>query len=401
MIDRYRYSLVVCVQDEEIMTINPDGTADEAERSLRLGRVRTAMTAAGLDALLAFAPAWRRENVRYFTDARVAGTASFVLLTATDAEEVRAFSTGRADLDAITSRGWVTDAHPLSARSASSLTQALQEARPARLGIAHYELLPEILMSQLVQALPGTEIVSASGLMDDVRLVKSDWEIARMRRAASVVDAGWAAFVDVLKPGLPEYAIVAAVEAAIKGRGAEDNFMLIASGGDEVRGMTAPTPRVLQAGDMVRTELTPQLDGYWLQICRSAVVGPASDAQRRSFDLFNEAVEAGIAAVHPGVTAHEVARAQNDVFRARGLGQYCTSQYTRVRGHGHGLHIDETPIIEGNETELPENAVFIIHPNTYTPIAGYHVLGDPVRVTRDGAEILISTERKLFEGVAR
>jgi Xaa-Pro aminopeptidase len=234
--------------------------------------------------------------------------------------------------------------------------------------------------------------------MDDIRLVKSDWEIDRMRLVDGAVAAGWKAFVDVLEPGLPEYGIVAAVEEAIKALGAEDNFMLIASGGDEVRGMTAPSPRVLAAGDMVRTELTPQLGGYWLQICRSATVGAASDAQRRSFDLFNEAVEAGIAATRPGVTAHDVAKAQNDVFRARGYGEYCTSQYTRVRGHGHGLHLDETPIIEGNETVLPENAVFIIHPNTYTPIAGYHVLGDPVRVTPGGAEVLISTERKLFEG---
>jgi Xaa-Pro aminopeptidase len=105
-----------------------------------------------------------------------------------------------------------------------------------------------------------------------------------------------------------------------------------------------------------------------------------------------------MAAVRPGVTAHDIAKAQNDVFRARGYGEYCTSQYTRVRGHGHGLHLDETPIIEDNETVLPENAVFIIHPNTYTPIAGYHVLGDPVRVTPDGAEVLIGTERRLFEG---
>jgi Xaa-Pro dipeptidase len=103
-----------------------------------------------------------------------------------------------------------------------------------------------------------------------------------------------------------------------------------------------------------------------------------------------------MAAVRPGVTAHDVAKAQNDVFRGRGFGEYCTSQYTRVRGHGHGLHLDETPIIEGNETVLPENAVFIIHPNTYTPLAGYHVLGDPVRVTKDGCEVLIPTERKLF-----
>jgi Xaa-Pro dipeptidase len=369
---------------------------DAAENSLRLGRLRAAMDAAGLDALLAFAPLWRRENVRYLTDAPVAGSASFALLTADG--RVCAFSTRRADLDAIASRGWVADVHHISVHSPAALADRLREGRPARLGVAHYELLPEMLMNEFSSALPRAEIVSATRLMDDVRLVKSEWEIDRMRQVADLVAAGWQAFVDVLEPGVPEYAIVAAVEAAIKELGAEDNFMLIASGGDEVRGMTAPSPRTLQPGDMVRTELTPQLNGYWLQICRSATVGKASDAQRRSFDLFNEAVEAGLAAVRPGVTAHEVARAQNDVFRARGLGEYCTSQYTRVRGHGHGLHVDETPIIEGNETELPENAVFIIHPNTYTPIAGYHVLGDPVRVTRNGAEILISTERKLFEG---
>ena len=385
------------------MTINPnDGTADEAERSLRLGRVRTAMTAAGLDALLAFAPAWRRENVRYFTDARIAGTASFVLLTATESDGVRAFSTRPADLDAMTGRGWVTDAHPLSARSAGSLAEWLQAARPARLGIAHYELLPELLMSQLARALPRTEIVSATGLMDGVRLVKSDWEIARMRRAASVVDAGWAAFVDVLRPGLPEHAIVAAVEAAIKGRGAEDNFMLIASGGDEVRGMTAPTPRVLQAGDMVRTELTPQLDGYWLQICRSAVARPGQRRPARSFDLFNEAVEAGIAAVRPGVTAHEVARArERRVPRARARRVLHQPVHPGAGPRARSAHRRDPDHRGRTRPNCPRTRSVIIHPNTYTPLAGYHVLGDPVRVTRQGAEVLISTERKLFEGAVR
>jgi len=377
-----------------------DKAEDKAEQELRLRRVRAAMAEQGLDALLAFAPAWRRENVRYFTDAPAAGSATFALVPAAGPANgpVTAFSTRAADLHGILRRGWAGEALALDAHAPAALTGRLRDLRPARLGIAHYELLPQLLASELSTALPKTEIVSATKLMDDIRLVKSDWEINRMRQAAAAVEAGWQAFVDVLKPGLPEYAIVAAVEAAIKKLGAEDNFMLIASGGDEVRGMTAPAPRVLQAGDMVRTELTPQVNGYWLQICRSATVGKASDAQHKSFELFNEAVNAGMSAVRPGVTAHDVAKAQNDVFRARGYGEYCTSQYTRVRGHGHGLHLDETPIIEGNETVLPENAVFIIHPNTYTPIAGYHVLGDPVRVTPGGAEVLIGTERKLFEG---
>jgi Xaa-Pro dipeptidase len=368
---------------------------DAAEAASRHRRIRDAMAAQGLDGLLAFGPGWRRENVRYLTDTALAGSAAFALLPAQG--EPSAFSTRWRDTGSIIRHGWITDAHVIDAREPVALADRLREMAPRRLGIAHHELLPAVLMESVRGAVPGAEVVSATALMDGVRLAKSDWEIDRMRRTAEVCAAGWQAFVGALEPGLPEYGIVAAVEEEIKRLGAEDNFMLIASGGDEVRGMTAPSPRSLERGDMVRTELTPQLDGYWLQLCRSAVVGKASDAQRRSFDLFNEAVEAGMAAVRPGVTAHDVAAAENDVFRRHGYGEYCTSQYTRVRGHGHGLHFDETPVIEGNETVLPENAVLIIHPNTYTPIAGYHVLGDPVRVTKEGPEVLISTERRLFE----
>jgi Xaa-Pro dipeptidase len=378
----------------------PLAPADEAERARRYEGVRARMAEADLDVLLAFAPGWRRENVRYLTDAPVAASAAMALLPA--AGEPSAFSARRADLPVIAASGWVPDVHPLAltetgaVNGTNALADRLRATRPKRVGVAHLELLPLVLARAVRRAVPAAQIVSATALMDDVRLVKSEWEIAKMRLAAEVCAAGWRAFVDVLEPGLPEYRIVAAVESELKRLGAEDNFMLIASGGDEVRGMTPPGSRLLEPGDMVRTELTPQLNGYWLQICRSAVVGAPSEGQRRSFELFNAAVEAGLSVVRPGVTAHEVATAQNDVFRERGYGEYCTSQYTRVRGHGHGLHLDETPIIEGNHTVLPAGAVFIVHPNTYTPLAGYHVLGDPVLVTETGHEVLVGTERKLF-----
>ena len=368
--------------------------ADSAEQELRYSRVRAAMAEQGLDVLLAYGPGWRRENIRYLSDARVAGSAAVELVPAVG--DPVAFSTRPADLGVIAARGWVTDVARLDLGGAG-LTERLRDLAPARIGIALRELLPQALADAVAAGAPAAEVVSATALLDEARMVKSDWELAQMRRSATVCAAGWRKFVDVLEPGLAEYRIVAEVEAELKRLGAEDNFMLIASGGDEVTGMTAPTPRLLEEGDMVRTELTPQMNGYWLQICRSAVVGRASDAQRRSFDLFNEAVEAGLSVVRPGITAHEVAVAENDVFRKHGYGEYCGAQYTRVRGHGHGLHLDETPIIEGNHTVLPENSVFIIHPNTYTPLAGYHVLGDPVRVTADGCEVLITTERKLFE----
>ncbi|SEP37977.1 M24 family metallopeptidase [Amycolatopsis saalfeldensis] len=373
---------------------------DQAELRLRHRKIRDAMAEQGLDVVLAYGPAWRRENIRYFTDVTPAGSAALVVFPAEG--DAVAFSTRPSDLAAFTAQGWVGEARRLDPANPAELGVVLKELAPRRLGIAHHELVPLVLMETIRAAASDAEVGSATKLLDTARLVKSEWELARMRRSAVVCAAGWEAFVDVLKPGLPEYRIVAEVEARLKNLGAEDNFMLIASGRDEVRGMTPPGDRRLEAGDLVRTELTPKMDGYWLQICRSAVVGKADDGQRKSFDLFNEAVEAGISVVRPGVTAHEVAVAENDVFRKHGYGEYCTSDYTRVRGHGHGLHLDETPIIEGNHTVLPENSVFIIHPNTYTPLAGYHVLGDPVRVTADGCEVLITTERKLFEtgGVA-
>jgi len=366
--------------------------ADAAERALRYAKVRALAAEQGLDATLAFAPIWRRENVRYLTDASVGGAAVFALLPASG--DPVAFTTRPEDSSAIRSAGWVDEVRTIRVDDASELVGALRDLGVRRLGIAHLEFLPLAFARAIRAAAP--ELSSATKLFDAARLVKSGWELERMRDAARVSDAAWRTFVRVVAPGVTEYDIVAEVEADIKRLGAEDNFMLIASGRDEVLGMTPPGPRRLETGDMVRTELTPQTHGYWLQICRSVAVGPISDAQQRSFDLFHEAAEAGFAAVRPGVTAHEVAVAENDVFRKHGYGEYCGDQWTRVRGHGLGLHLDETPIVEGNHTVLPQGATFIIHPNTYTPIAGYHVFGDQVVVTAAGAEYLVSTPRRMF-----
>lgn len=351
------------------------------ERDRRQARLRGAMAAAGLDALVAYAPAWRRENVRYLTGEPARSAAAFAYLPASG----DAAATGPFGLE---------DLPDLGAQMRADL------AKGATVGVAHAELVPVALWRALTVALPGIELRSATALMDAVRLVKSDWELDQIRHAASICDLGWAAFLAALAPGVAEHEIVAEVEHALKAAGAEDNFMIIASGGDEVRGMTPPSSRRVGPGDMVRTELTPQWRGYWAQICRSAVVGRASTGQRQSGQVFEEAVAAGLATVRPGVTAHDVAKAENDVFRSNGLGQYCTSEYTRVRGHGHGLHLDEFPVIEGSETVLEPGVVLVVHPNTYTPLAGYHVLGDPVVVTADGHEPLLETPRRLEEVAA-
>jgi Xaa-Pro dipeptidase len=366
-----------------------------AERDWRWGRVRSRMVDAGLDGLLAYAPGWRREDLRYLADVQLHGSFAFMYLPLEGEATAFVLPTDRA---AFADSGWVQDVRELDPSGLRSVLDRVlsQPDRPATLGISHLELLP-LGFRDALSAGSGARLVGATKLMSSARMVKSDDELERMRHCGKITDAAWDGLLSALHVGVTEYELVASTEAALKRMGATDNFMLIASGGDEVRGMTPPSERRLMPGDMVRTELTPQCNGYWTQICRSAVLGRANDGQRASFELFNSALEAGLGALRAGVTAHDVAMAENDVFRAQGMGDYCSAQWTRVRGHGHGAHLDEVPIIEGEDTVLERNAVVIVHPNTFTPLAGYHVLGDPVVVTDDGWLPLVHTPRVLFE----
>lgn len=254
----------------------------------------------------------------------------------------------------------------------------------------------ELMEARFVAAL-GREPVSATTAVEKLRMVKLPEEIEAMERAAELADAGYAVFAETVRPGLSEYELVAEVEGFLKARGASDNFMLISSGGPEVRGMKPPTERRFREGDVVATELTPCVDGFYAQICRSLIVGEPSRAHREAFAIFEAARQAGEDVLRPGVNISDVARAENDVFRDAGLGEYTTSKYTRVRGHGLGRFVDEFPhILEDTDCVVSEGMVLIPHPNTYLPTVGYMVFGDALVVTGDGARSLAKTERKLF-----
>jgi len=173
--------------------------------------------------------------------------------------------------------------------------------------------------------------------------------------------------------------------------------MLIASGGTEVFGMKPPTDRRFRPGDSVTTELSPQVDGYFAQICRTLVIGAPNAQQLRSFEIFREAQQAAEDFLKPGVNVSDVARVQNDVFRREGFGEFTGSKYTRVRGHNLGLHPDEHPyVLEDVDCVVNEGMVLIAHPNTYLPLSGYMVFGDTLVVTSEGCERLNNTEKRLF-----
>ncbi|WP_261515332.1 M24 family metallopeptidase [Chelativorans petroleitrophicus] len=354
----------------------------------RRKRLAEAMADAGVDALVLYGNAWQNDYLRYAAD--------FGILEGEGIAVVRRDGETTLYLD-----------HPLEAERAFAEWPD-GEIRLARDLVGEVAGIIERLGNSRVAAGParhlpyglvrsGKRFEDATALIDRLLMVKAKEELECVRKAAAVADEGYAVFCAAARAGRPDYALIAEIEAFFRQKGVDDNFMIIGVGGPEVRGMAPPSGKLLKTGDMVTTELTPCVGGYYAQICRTLVVGEPSDAQQRAFAVFREALEAGIAAVRAGVTAADVAKAENDVFRQYGLGNYVTSEYTRVRGHGVGLFPDTKPhILEDVTTTLEEDMSIIVHPNTYHPEVGYIVLGDTLIVREDGSECLTRTPRHLF-----
>jgi Xaa-Pro dipeptidase len=371
------------------MEMSKQTLADE-----RRQRLATMMREAGINHLVLYGNAWQADYFRYGADFGILEGHGVALVAADGAAELYLDSVTEVErAEAEVPHARVHFAADIARAVGARLDRLANEA----LAAAPRRFMPRFLADPARSFVLG----DATTLVDRLLMQKSAGEIAAVRRAAQIADEAYAEFLNVVRTGRRQYEIVADIEAHLRRHGCPDNFMIIGSGGKDVLGMTPPSERRIARGDLVTTELTPAVEGYFAQICRTLVVGKATEAQRRAFAVFVEALEAGIAAVRAGVRAGDVARAENDVFRKYGLGEYTTSQWTRVRGHGMGLFADSKPhILEDINTVLEPGMTLIVHPNTYHPEAGYIVLGDAIVVTESGAEVLCRTTRQLCEVAA-
>jgi Xaa-Pro dipeptidase len=363
-----------------------------ALRDERAGRVQAAMQHAGLDLLVLAANAWRTDYLRYALDVTpMEGQAIALIgrdgptrLFVESPVEAARIASEQPQLQVTWSATPLVDAEAAIAASSAGGAK--------KIGLAPSHAAPWRLAAGAL----GASVAATTAMLDSLMVRKSAAEADAVEKACATADAGYAVFRDAARTGRREYELTADTEAWFRSQGCPENFMILGSGGPEVRTMHPPGERILVAGDMVTTELTPCVDGYYAQICRTLVIGQASAAQLRAYAVYVEALEAGIASVKPGATHGDVARAQNDVFRRHGLGEYVTSEYTRVRGHGMGLFVDGPHVLEDVDLVLEPEMTLVVHPNTFHPEVGYIVLGDTVRVTADGCRVLTRTPRDLI-----
>lgn len=123
-----------------------------------------------------------------------------------------------------------------------------------------------------------------------------------------------------------------------------------------------PADRTLRDSDLVKLDVTVELNGYMADACESVIVGSATSPGRLLVDCARRAFEAGMAIVRPGARAFDIGRAVNKVVRQAGF--FVIRELT---GHGIGRTIHERPIIPNYYEPqcsdlLTEGLVFTIEP---------------------------------------
>ncbi len=285
--------------------------------------------------------------------------------------------------------------------AADELTQAVageldgKHGAAGQFGVAGLDTLPQRIAGPIRAAL-----ANRMQSMDDVMLragrCKSPAEIERAREIAAMAEKVFDRLLEIARPGMHEFELASELYRYSKALGADDNFLLMSSSQFH-HGPRPPNRRVLAKGDLVLGEISPGADGQFVQICRTAVLGPISEIQQKNYDILWRSMEAGLAAAKPGRAVAEVAIAMNDVVAAAGYGDYNGPPYFRVRGHGMGS-ISSLPGDVGtdNQTVLEEGMMFVIHPNQFLPGSGYMMCGEPVVITADGAVPLSTRYSRLI-----
>ena len=233
-------------------------------------------------------------------------------------------------------------------RLVEGLKNTLRDAGKAVVAINGLEQM-EARFVRAVKEASGAAPASATADVEEIRRVKTQEELEWITKAAQLADRGYEQFVSVARAGMTEFELVAEVEGFVKAHGAEDNFMLVASGGigsDRHEAADRPQAAGGRLGDHGAHPANQRLLRADLSHADHRAALARSNSSRTPSSRRRSKPRRTCCA--RGSTSADVARVQNDVFRKHGYGDYTGAQYTRVRGHNLGLYPDELPHVLEN-----------------------------------------------------
>jgi Xaa-Pro aminopeptidase len=382
----------------------------KVERDRRWQRVRALMEQDGIDAIVA--PPHTGHHDHFSAYGRyLAGIGGFSF-------EVGVVFPREGEVTAITvpdvapqkwaaQQDWVSDIRSSGRAFGDGIIVRLGELRlrRSRMGLAGLSgvprfadgIVPHLLYTKLAAAFPEAEFVDCTHLLDVARYVKSEEEIAFLRRSVSLAEAAIKALRNTARPGATEASAYAAALGAMIEGGSEIPAMIMWQAGppDNLVSAGPPTLRRFEAGDFLRVEIEGRCGGYCGQVTQMMVLGSLPPLYGDMWRLQQEAVQLCCAEMRPGITLGELAE------RTEALAQR-TPYRIRFLMHGRGLG-DDAPMYVFSASDqvkrwpIEAGASFIAKPVVSRDGAADVVWGDSVVVTAKGAERLGNLEPEFME----
>ncbi len=251
-----------------------------------------------------------------------------------------------------------------------------------------YDLLRE-------QLALGAELAPTTGLVEELRAVKSPAEIELVRLSVDVCSGAFRRAVRRIRPGIREVELAAEIDHQMRKLGAEKPAFetIVASGPRSALPHAEPVDKVFKANELLLVDMGARRQGYSSDMTRMVHLGRPAPRIRRLHAAVLEAQLAALDAIRENVAASAVDRKARQVLRSHGLDNH----FTHSTGHGLGLEIHESPKLgKGEKTRLKPGMVITVEPGVYIKGFGGIRIEDTVVVTRNGCEVLTAVRKELL-----
>jgi Xaa-Pro aminopeptidase len=241
----------------------------------------------------------------------------------------------------------------------------------------------------------GFELVPVSGVVEALRAVKDEDELAAIRRACAITDVVYDRLAEEKFVGRTELDIAWTLTELFHEEGAVPwPEFIVASGANAAKPHGRASDRVIGRGETVVIDAGCTVDGYYSDYTRTFATGPLSDELKEAYRVCGEAQHAGLEAIRAGVTGVDADAAARRVVEESDF----KGAFGHGLGHGIGLEIHESPRMstESSDTLVPGNVV-TVEPGIYLPGRGGIRIEDDVVVTEDGIENLTGLRKDLVE----
>jgi Xaa-Pro dipeptidase len=309
-----------------------------------------------------------------------------------------------------------------------ALLDELSIPRTGPLGL-ELDILPAALYLRLHHKIfPGVSLRDISPLIRQQRMVKSAFEIQQIRRAAAILDQTLAEVPGLLRPGLTELELSAALEYRLRLLGHQGlirvrNFSLeifyghVLSGHSGLEAAYTDTPsgglgfspafpqgpslKPLAPHEPITVDIASCINGYVADMTRLFVLGDLPDAAWRAYHLTLDLFHYFETEARPGVQPGDLYQGLCSLAERAGLGDFFMGRgLERVSfiAHGVGLELDEFPFITARfPFPLEADMVLAFEPKFFLPGVGLVGLEDTGRITDQGVEWLTRTPREVVK----